>query len=310
MTIGGSPTILFVDQNNSIYLTMSGLDHVAFWTEGNSSRRGTFANSLNQSQGLVVSSEGEIYVDNGAHHGRVERWTWNASTATNVMNISASCFSLFLGPNDTLYCSLPNLHQVVSRSLRTTGTTPTPVAGNGTAGALPSMLSIPAGIFVDSRSNLYVADWGNHRIQLFLPGQVNGTTVAGNGIPANLVLSNPIGIMLDADDYLFILEGGGGRILRVGENQYQCIVGCTSFGNRSDQLDGPSSFQFDNWGNLLVVVRNNIRIQKFLLATNSCGESIDDQEHVSFFIPSSSSCLQSSAPLFMCHVESSWSHLR
>ena len=102
---------------------MSGLDHVEFWTEGNSSRRGTFANSLNQSQGLVVSSEGEIYVDNGAHHGRVERWTWNASTATNVMNISASCFSLFLGPNDTLYCSLATLHQVVSRSLRTTGTT-------------------------------------------------------------------------------------------------------------------------------------------------------------------------------------------
>ena len=309
-TAGGYPNTIFVDPNNSIYLTMSGLNHIEFWGEGNSSRRSSLASSLNQSQGLVVSSEGEIYVDNGAARGRVERWTWNTSNATSVMNITVSSFSLFLGPNDTLYCSLLTLHQVVRRSLRTMITIPTLVAGNRTAGALPSLLSAPTGIFVDSRSNLYIADFGNHRIQLFPQDEINGTTVAGNGIPGNLALASPIGIMLDADDYLFVLEERGGRILRVGKHQYQCIAVCTGSGNRPDQLNQPSSFQFDNWGNLLVVDRNNIRIQKFLLATNSCGK-VSRESRMRLFRHSvrSRPCLQSSPALFVRYVESRWNHL-
>lgn len=94
-----------------------------------------------------------------------------------------SCFSLFLGPNDTLYCSLSDLHQVVSRSLRNNGTRLTVVAGS-----VPSALSFPRGIFVESSANLYVADSGNDRIHLFTLGQTNGSTVVGNGIPDNLIL--------------------------------------------------------------------------------------------------------------------------
>ena len=146
------------------------------------------------------------------------------------------------------------------------GTTPTVVAGS-----FVSTLNFPRGIFVDSRASLYVADWGNNRIQVFLRGQTNGTTIAGNGIPNNLTLQTPIGILLDADGSLFILEEGSGRVLRTGTNSYLCLVGCTSPGNGPTQLSGPSSFHFDNLGNLFVVDRNNFRIQKFLLSSNSCG---------------------------------------
>ena len=253
-TIEGYPNTIFLDQRNAIYLTTSAADHIEVWTEGNWAQRRHIANNLNQSRGLVVSSEGTIFVDNGVSRGRVERWTWNVPNITNVMSVNGSCFSLSLGPNDTLYCSLSDLHQVVSKLLRYIGTTPTVVA---------SMLNFPRGIFVDSSGNLYVADSGNNRIQFYSPGGTNGTTVAGNGIPDSLTLQTPIGVLLDADGSLFILEDGNGRITRVGTTYHRCIVGCTGAGNVPAQLSGLSSFHFDSLGNLFVVDRNNIRIQKF-----------------------------------------------
>ena len=276
-TIQGYPNTIFLDQSNTIYLTTSAFAQIEVWTEGRWAQRKQVATGLNQSQGLVVSSTGDIFVDNGISQSRVERWTWSVSNATNVMSVTGSCFSLFLGPNDTLYCLLSGLHQVVSRPLQNAGTTPTVVA---------STLNFPRGIFVDSNENLYVADSGNNRIQLFTPGATNGTTVAGNGMPDNLTLHTPIGILLDADGSLFILEEGNGRIMRVGTNHHLCLVGCVNSGVGPAPLNGPSSFHFDNVGNLFVVDRHNVRIQKFLLATNSCGESVNDPIRVNSLITS------------------------
>ena len=263
-TIRGYPNTIFIDQTNQIYLTSTGRNPIEVGREGNTSQWRQIASGLKQSRGLFVSSSGEIFVDNGLYHNRVERWTWkNLSNVTTVMNVNQTCFSLFLGPNDNLYCSLSNLHQVVSKSLQSVETIPTVVA---------SGLAFPRGIFVDSFSNLYVADWGNNSIEYFPPGELNGRTIAGNGIPNNLILFTPIGLVVDADGSLFILEEITGRILRTNANDYLCLIGC----NSSQLLNGPSSFQFDNLGNLFVVDRNNLRIQKFLLSINSCGQSRDD----------------------------------
>ena len=226
------------------------------------------------------------------------------------MNVSGSRFSLFLGPNDTLYCSLSDLHYVMSGSFRTPGTTAISVAGNGTPGSLASMLLFPRGIFIDSNADLYVADPGNNRIQLFRPGETNGTTIAGNGIPNNLTLDTSIGILLDADGSLFVLEAGSGRITRVGTNYQLCLVGCMGSGNGPAQLRGPSSFHFDNLGNLFVVDRGNVRIQKFLLASNSCGESLDDPFRVNCPITCYRSFVQSASTLSLCELGFRGNHLR
>jgi len=46
-------------------------------------------------------------------------------------------------------------------------------------GSTPTLLSSPIGITLDPMGNLYVANSGNHRIQLFMAGQSTGKTIAG-----------------------------------------------------------------------------------------------------------------------------------
>ncbi|CAF2205908.1 unnamed protein product, partial [Rotaria magnacalcarata] len=52
------------------------------------------------------------------------------------------------------------------------------VAGTpGMVGSSSTLLSYPTGVTLDPMGNLYVADTGNHRLQRFLAGQNNGTTI-------------------------------------------------------------------------------------------------------------------------------------
>jgi hypothetical protein len=52
---------------------------------------------------------------------------------------------------------------------------------NGTAGGTSSDLRYPAGILLDSNSNIYIADSVNSRVQFVPAGATNGVTIASNG---------------------------------------------------------------------------------------------------------------------------------
>ena len=228
------------------------------------------------SRGLFVSDAGDVYIDMGKYNGRVERWTPGAGSGQMVMNVSGSCFSLFIDSNDTLYCSLDLLHQVVQTSLSSTNISASIlVAGTGAAGSASNMLNNPGGIFVDTNIGLHVADCGNNRVQLFQPGQANGNTLAGNGLSGTIVLSCPIAVTLDFRGYLYILDLNNYRIVGSGPDGFRCLMGCTGTGgSNSDQLSDSSSFSFDREGNMLVSDADNQRIQKFLVSTTSCSAYI------------------------------------
>lgn len=50
---------------------------------------------------------------------------------------------------------------------------------NNVTGSTSTLLNYPIKITLDSLGNLYVADAGNHRIQLLMIDQSNGKTIAG-----------------------------------------------------------------------------------------------------------------------------------
>jgi hypothetical protein len=246
-------------------------NRIVMWLEGSINFTKIISGDLNGPDSVFVTIAGDIYVDNG-WNGRVDKWTSNATNSTPAMYVSSSCYDLFIDVYDNLYCSMKNLNQVVMKSLYSSVSTSTIVAGIGCYGSTSYMLNNPVGIFVDINLNLYVADFGNNRIQFFLSGQLNGTTKAGNGTSGTISLYQPTGITLDADGYLFIVDYGNSRIVGSGPNGFRCLVGCSGSGAASNQLSSPVTLSFDSYGNMFVTDTGNNRIQKFLLATNSCSK--------------------------------------
>ena len=91
------------------------------------------------------------------------------------------------------------------------------VAGNmnGMAGNSSTELNVPMDVTLDPMGNVYVADRGNHRIQLFLADQLVGTTIAGiTGLhgPNSTMLDTPFSVALDSQLNLYVADMNNQRI--------------------------------------------------------------------------------------------------
>jgi hypothetical protein len=271
--VGQQPRGIFVDTNNTVYVADATNNRVQVWFNESTSPTKTISGGLSGPNAVFVATNGDIYVDNGLNNGRVDKWTMDANTSVPAMSVNSSCYGLFVDIGNTLYCSMPNLHQVVKRWLNDNMTAPTLAAGTGIPGATSNLLDQPYGIFVDVNFDLYVADWANDRIQLFGVGQLNATTIAGSGsLSTTISLNRPSGIVLDADNNLFIVDCSNSRIIGSGPNGFQCLVGCSGPGGASYQLSSPSTLSFDSYGNMFLTDFYNNRVQKFILLANSCGK--------------------------------------
>ncbi len=272
---GSMPHSIFINRINTIYVNSQDNKNIFVWGEGSARpTTTTISRYLNHSYGLFVSITDDLYVNNGDCYGRYDKWRYLPFCSSRVMTIHGNCYSLFVDINDTLYCSLESLHQVVKSSLDDRTHKLTIAAGSSSAGSASNMLNSPRGIFFNINFDLYIADCNNDRVQLFRSGELNGITMVGNEAPGTILLNCPTGIVLDADDYLFIVDSKNHRIIGSGPNGFRCVVGCSgSGGSESDQLFYPQNMAFDSYGNIYVTDQNNNRIQKFSFDTISCGKS-------------------------------------
>ena len=256
-----------------VYATEVGADHIHARYENGSDGVQTSWTTPYWTRDVFVSATEYIYANNENDHP-VYQWTPDGSMRMGVvMNVTALCFGLFIDRNENLLCSMADEHRVSSVSLTSTSITPTVVAGTGTAGSASNMLSSPNGIFVGINFGLYVADCNNDRVQLFNNGSLYATTSAGNGSIGTISLNHPTDVILDGNNYLFILDSGNSRIVADGPYGFHCIAACSSgSGNGADQLNGPQSLAFDNQGSLYVTDNGNNRIQKFDMIGSLCGK--------------------------------------
>ena len=91
------------------------------------------------------------------------------------------------------------------------------VAGNpnGASGTATTALYGPSNLNFDSAGNMYVSDTYSHRIQFFLAGQPNATTIAGVTSrygSASYLLYNPFAVALDSDFNLYVADTTNQRI--------------------------------------------------------------------------------------------------
>ncbi|CAF1129895.1 unnamed protein product [Adineta ricciae] len=154
--IGTQPSALFVDANNTVYVTSYSNNKIKVWPEGFSSPSKIMSGGLKNSYTMFVTSAGDIIVDNGDTYGRVEKLLPNGTKSTPAMYVSSYCTGLFVDINDTVYCSLAKMHEVIKRSLGSNSNTTT-VAGTGLNGSVT--LDFPTGIILDTDKNLYIVDY-------------------------------------------------------------------------------------------------------------------------------------------------------
>ena len=268
-----SPNDVFVDINNVVYTIDRAETSIIMWLREDERPTKIKCSDLSESQSIFVSLNGDIYVDNGKHGKRVEKWIVKMNTSIPVMTVDNACYGLFIDINNSIYCSIGNSHKVVKQSLDSSnGEGSKTVAGTGNPGSEGNTLYSPHGIFVDLNYDLYVADCHNNRIQLFHSGEKNGITVVGEKATNPFSLQCPTGIILDADRNLFIVDKKH-RIVRSGPGGFRCIAACSNTaGLGSNQLSQPRGLSFDSHGNIYVSDHDNDRIQKFLLSTNSCSK--------------------------------------
>jgi DNA-binding beta-propeller fold protein YncE len=271
-TIGRDPYGLFVNTQNTLFVANLQIGRIFICGNGSVIATNTIFTNLFEPQSLFVTADEEIFVDNGPPFNRVERWTSNGTQLPSLMDVSVHCLGLFVDPNNDLYCSQYHGHQVLRRPFQSPANPTMIVAGMGCPGSNAHRLNYPWGIFVTENFDLYVADSGNDRVQLFRSGEHQGMTVVGNGSnQTGIILRKPTGVVLDQDGYLFIVDNFNHRVIGSDRRGFRCLVGCSRVsGSAADQLNWPQTMNFDRDGNLLVLDTGNYRVQKFFLATNSC----------------------------------------
>ena len=260
--MGRYPTGIFVNSNNSIYIPNQETGQIHIWENENSINPSkNISGNLSEPSSLFVTENRDIYVDNGKK-GSVDKWIAENNTWISVMPVESQCFDLFIDILDNLYCSMRDKNRVEKKW--SNDTTTTTVAGTGVEGSLSDMLYHPWGIFVDINFDLYVADSGNDRIQLFGLNQPNGITIAGQeSSDVTIELYGPTGIVLDGDQYIFIVDSANHRLIGSDKNGFRCIFGC------SDLSSYPRTMSFDSYGNIYVIDQRNHRIQK-IIKNNMC----------------------------------------
>ncbi len=198
------------------------------------------AAQMRNPEGLAVGPDGSVYIADITD--RRVRKVAPDGVITTVAGTGVNCLvgpcgdggqataatmgapsGLAVGSDGSLYISDLDAHRI--RHLDPTGTIRT-IAGTGAAGfsgdagpANLAQLNAPRNIAIGSDETIYVADSGNNRVRVFLPGgiinTIAGTGIAGRTGDGGLALQARLqqvrgGIAVGPDDSVYVGQVGGG----------------------------------------------------------------------------------------------------
>ena len=100
-------------------------------------------------------------------------------------------------------------------------------------------LNTPFDMALDYKDTMFIADYNNHRIQRYVRGSMNGTTVAGfgNGTSSTSLygLASPSHVIVDDEENLYISNHGGHRVLSWPHSALSGVV-VAGFGKKKRRL--------------------------------------------------------------------------
>ncbi len=254
------PTGVFLDSAGNIFIAefmghrirkVDGISGVITTVAGDGSQGFTGDNGLASDaklsfpSGLFLDNSGNMFIADTNNH-RIRKVDSSTGFITTVAGNGLQGFSgddglaiearlsfpsgLFLDNSGNMFIADTNNHRI--RKVDNSTGIITTVAGNGLRGfrgddgdAANAMLNEPHGLSIDSLGNVFVADTNNHRIRKVDSRTGKITTVAGGGLPDDLVgdgglpgdakLSFPSGVFVDNANNIFISDTGAHRIRKV-----------------------------------------------------------------------------------------------
>ncbi|CAF5018488.1 unnamed protein product, partial [Rotaria sp. Silwood1] len=219
------PQYVFVDRNNSVYVSDWGNHRVMKWVEGakqgivvaGGQGEGNGLTQLYGPEGVVVDELGTIYVADGGND-RIMRWTKGATQGSVIVggNGEGGQSNQLNGPSEFRFVPAHLVSTDIDQKARwqQNGLT---VAGGNRDGNGINQLSYPWGLYVDDDQTIYVADQFNHRIMEWKRGATSGqVVVGGNGKGSGThQLSNPFDVIVDKEtDSLIICDYSNNRVVR------------------------------------------------------------------------------------------------
>jgi len=202
-----NPVAVFRDATGNLYIADAGNNRVQKWASGatsgttvagsSSGTAGSTTSLLNNPRGLFVDASANIYVAD-AGNNRIQKWASGATSGSTVAGSSSgtagSSSSLLNAPSAVsvdgrgyIYIADVNNNRIqLWPSGAANGIT---IAGSatGSSGSSAALLDDPQGIALDTRNNVYVADYNNQRIQKFTDTIRNTFVPADTGIYAATV---------------------------------------------------------------------------------------------------------------------------
>ncbi len=164
-------------------------------------------------------------------------------------------------------------------------TTPWTIIGSPGTGT--GQFSYPYGVAFDGQGNIYVADDGNNRIQIWTAATNTWKTMGSPGTNPGQ-FHEPCGIAVDGQGNIYVADMFNNRI-----QTWEKATNTWTIMGSPGQFDQPTGVAVDSQGNIYVADSNNNRIQTWDKATNTwtimgspgqfsypCGVAVDSQGNI------------------------------
>lgn len=204
---------------------------------------GAAPGQFNRPFGLAFDVAGNVYVAD-QYNNRVQKFTADGLYLTTVGDglLQAPVGVAVNGAGELLVTDHSGGHL---RKFASDGTLQAVLAGPG--GAL-GQLSYPVCVAVDRDDNIYVADWGNSRVQKFS---------ATGAFLTSWSVQGAYGVTIDSQDIVFVSTQGNARVDKFTRDG--AFLGTVGQGS----LSSPDGISIDTDGGLLVADHGQSRILKF-----------------------------------------------
>ncbi|CAF1375035.1 unnamed protein product, partial [Rotaria sordida] len=221
------PTGILFDSNDNMYITDRVNNRVQLWNKGASSGTtvagtgGTSNISLyNPTTCVSGSTSDTMYILDTYNHRIISYPSGTVVAGGNLAGTSNTQLNYPVGfvydsVSQSFLISNYGTNKIVRWLLSAYNWTHVAGNVNGNTGSDSSSFNQPLGITMDPMGNIYVADVTNHRIQFFLAGESNGTTIAGiTGVSGNnsTLLYSPYWVILDNQLNLYVSDTFNHRV--------------------------------------------------------------------------------------------------